>query len=127
MPIIEPFLLIWAGFLCGAAALAHSIMGERYLLRPLLAGKDPALDGEHARAFSRFAWHWTTVTMLLIAAVLVVAGLDGVGNRYVIAAIGAAFLAAGFYVAIVTRGRLPAWPLMLIIGALVLTSLYLTK
>lgn len=127
MPIIEPFLLIWAGFLCVATALIHSILGEKRLIGPLLAGKHGVMESDYARQVSRFAWHWTTLLWLLVAAVLVLAGTEGIGHRYLIAAIGAVHLGAGFYDAIVTRGRHIAWPLLILIGALVLTSLYLTK
>ncbi|ANU07893.1 hypothetical protein [Paraurantiacibacter namhicola] len=127
MPIIEPFLLIWAGILCVATALIHSIMGERQLIGPMLAGAQGVLENDQARQVTRFAWHWTTLLWFLVAAMLVLAGLEGVGNRWMIAAIGAAHLGAGFYDAIVTRGRHVGWPLLVLIGALVLTSLYLTQ
>lgn len=57
--------------------LLHSVLGERVLLRPLLADERwrVRLRRPHAEAIIRFAWHATTIAWLGLAATML--GVDG--------------------------------------------------
>ncbi len=116
------WLLALSGMGCLTAAIAHSVLGERLFVRPILASMDWSvvpISAEFARRTVWLAWHVTSVMWLGAAAILVapVAGLHGALPAYVLGAatFGAAFLMASFG----TRWRHRAWPIFAIIaGAL---------
>lgn len=112
------FLLLWAAALCAVTAVIHSVLGERKLIRPLVTTSVGTLI--------RFAWHWTSVLWLLVAALLAAAAYGDVTVPWLIFAVGAVHLVAGAADAIFTRGRHIGWPLITLIGALTLFSAYLT-
>lgn len=67
-------MLILAAFLVAALGLAHSYLGERFILIRLFRRHDlPALFGgaEFTVRTLRFAWHFTTVLMLGLSVLLV--------------------------------------------------------
>src|SRR4249920_816458 len=67
-------LLFFAAFLTFAVGLAHSVLGERYILIRLFRRTDiPHLSGgpEFTIRILRFAWHLTTVAWWGFAAILV--------------------------------------------------------
>ena len=98
-----------------ATALAHSVMGEKRLIAPLLARNIDLLAGYRA-ALMRFAWHYTSVLMIVTAAL--VAWPDA--PVLLIQITGAAWLFAGVFDAIVTRGKHIGWPLLSLAGILAL-------
>ena len=120
------FLLLWAAALCAVTAVIHSVLGEQRLLRPLLGDGSGIMENPLARAVTRFAWHWTSLLWLLVAAVLVLTAYERIAVPMLVVAIGAVHLAAGLADAILTRGRHIGWPLITLIGALALASYYLT-
>jgi hypothetical protein len=65
--------LIAAAILSAAIGIAHSVLGEKLLLRPLFEGGGvPKLLGSatFARNTLRFTWHLTTVLLIAIGAVV---------------------------------------------------------
>lgn len=127
MEYVNPvFLLLWAAVLCAITALVHSVLGEMKIVRPLLTAGGGVMDSPLARQVTRFAWHWMSVLWLIVAAVLAVTayGLDL--PLWLMVFIGLAHLAFGLIDAAVTRGRHIGWPLITLIGALVLLSAYAT-
>ena len=113
---ISGWLLVSAllAFLLG---LAHSVLGERYILRRLFRRPDlPTLFGsdDFTKRTLRFAWHLTTVVWWGAAATMLALGVGAArGGLRVLSA--TAFVSAA--VALVgSRGRHPAWIVFIIIG-----------
>ena len=120
-------LLLAAGVLCTLTALVHSLFGEIRLIGPLVRGRSGVMGRPLARQVIRFAWHWTSVLWLLVAAVLVAAGLGQPVARWLLACIGGAHLALGLFDLVITRGRHIGWPPITLIGGLVLLALLQTR
>lgn len=120
--------LLAAAALTVAVGVAHSWLGERYLVSRLLRRSDlPLLFGGDAftRATIRFAWHLTTAAWLGLAAVLLVlAGAPSghPGVRQVGLAVAAAFVASAALALAVTRGRHLSWLVFLAIAGLILLA-----
>jgi len=120
------FLLLWAAALCAICAGIHSVLGEQKLLRPQLAAPTGVLENPLARQVTRLAWHWTSALWLLAGALLVAAAYGDIGATWLVIAVGAVHLIAGIADAIMTKGRHIGWPLITLIGAFTLLSVYLT-
>ena len=118
------------GLLCTAAillvitAFAHSVLGERRLIGPVLARREGVLASDLARVVLRFAWHLTSVTWAILALILVQLARDPATARFWAAVgTGVAFTGVGLFDAIATRGRHVGWPLLAAIGIAALLSL----
>jgi hypothetical protein len=117
-------LLFTAAVLLVVTAVAHSALGERRLLGPLLARREGILASDLARFILRFAWHLTSLTWALLALILVQLVRGPVTARFWAAAgTGVAFTTIGLYDALATRGRHVGWPLLTAIGIAALLSL----
>ena len=121
--------LVSAAVLAIAIGAVHSILGERYLIRPILRRADlPRLFGDDSftRQTLRYGWHLATAAWLGLAAVMVV--LSGalpavrVGDG-VIFAIALTFLVNTILAVVVTRGRHLSWVVFAAITALCLLAL----
>lgn len=118
------WLLATAAFLTFAVGVAHSWLGERYLISRLLRRNDlpPLLDGvEFTRAVIRFAWHLTTVAWSGLAAILVFlsGAVRGVSVAHgVLLSIAATFAVSAVVTAAVSRGRHLAWVVFAAIAVL---------
>ena len=101
--------MIWlwlsAAFMVTTAGI-HSVLGYRRMIVPLLRGEAGSLADPLTRRIIRFAWHATSVLMLISAAAV---AWPGTPNNLLIV-IGAGWLAAGFFDAAYTKGRHIAWP-----------------
>lgn len=116
--------MIWlwlsAAFMATTAGV-HSVLGYRRLIVPLLHSNAGPLADPLSRRIIRFAWHATSVLMLISAAVV---AWPGTPNSLLIV-IGAGWLATGLFNAVYTKGRHIAWPalggagIFALIGALV--------
>lgn len=112
-------LLFVAALLSFAVAVAHSVLGEKYILmRPLRRPDLPKLFGDTAFTARtlRFAWHLTTIAWWGFGAMLVLAShglLTGTNVLFVIAATMAATAVA---ILVASRGRHLAWPVFLAIA-----------
>lgn len=145
MPSMSVALVV-AALLTFGLGIAHSVLGERYIVRRLLRRPDlPRLFGGDAftRQTIRFAWHLTSIAWVGMGAVLlvlagesaprVVAYPDGDGVRVlwfppaavgtVLArVIGVTFLVSAVVAAVATRLRHLAWIVFLAIGVLALVA-----
>jgi len=122
-------LLVTAAVLTVGIGIAHSWLGERFVIRRLLRRADlPELFGDDSftRQTLRFAWHLTTVAWFgLAAALLVLSGvLTGVRvSDGLIFAVAQIFVASAVLALILTRGRHLSWIVFTIIAALCLLAL----
>ncbi len=121
--------LILAAVLAAGVGVAHSWLGEQYLLVRLLRREDlPKLFGDDrfTRRTLRFAWHLTTIAWWGFAAVLVAlsGSLPGVSvARAVPLAISLTFFASAALTFAASRGRHLAWLVFLAIAVLTVLSL----
>ena len=101
--------MIWlwlsAAFMVTTAAV-HSVLGYRRLIVPLLRSETEPLADPLTRRIIRFAWHATSVLMLISAAAV---AWSGTPNTLLVA-IATGWLASGLFDAAYTRGRHIAWP-----------------
>jgi hypothetical protein len=109
---------------------AHSILGERRLIAPILrdsqSGSGPeVLKHPMARQILRFAWHITTLSWFAEAAVLILAGTlePARQGRPIVFVIALSFLAMAAVSLIVSRGRHIGWPFLAATGAAALGAL----
>ena len=111
--------------LCVAAALtvliglAHSYLGERYILTRLFRRPLPPLFGSDGftRRTLRFAWHLTTVAWYGFAALLLLWARQG-GRATELRIVALTFLVTALVTLISSRGRHLAWPVFLAIAIL---------
>ena len=115
-------LLAAAGLGC-LAAVAHSYLGERYLLRRLFRRQDlPRLLGsvDFTKGTMRFAWHITSVAWLGFASLLVALAVSPEpSGRTIARLISATFAVSGVAALVGTRGRHLSWMAFLLIAVLV--------
>ena len=117
-------LLVLAAFLAVAIGLAHSWLGEQYIIVRLFRRSDlPKLFGsdEFTRQTIRFAWHLTTIAWWGFAAVLMVlsGSIAGINvDRGLLLAIAFTFLASAALALVLTRGRHLSWVVFLAIAAI---------
>ncbi|MBT9457203.1 MAG: hypothetical protein IV097_11345 [Burkholderiaceae bacterium] len=108
-----------------ATGLAHSYLGERYLLMRLFKRQDlPKLLGSTAFTIGtlRFVWHLTTVAWWGLAYLVFIAWSGTVGKDQVLAVVGVTSLVSAAFPLYFTRGRHLSWIVFLLIGVLVLAS-----
>lgn len=111
--------LYFAAFLATALAVAHSVLGERYILIRLFRRDNlPRLFGstDFTVRTLRFAWHVTTVAWIGFAALLVHAGAGDLTASGALRVIGITFLASGLLPLFITRGRHLSWLVLFAIG-----------
>jgi hypothetical protein len=114
--------LATAAILTVLLAVAHSYLGERYILIRLFRRGDlPKLFGgtRFTQDTLRLAWHITSVAALGFAALLVALALPGgVGPRVYGRVIGATFVVSGLVALVGSRGRHLSWIVFFTIAAL---------
>lgn len=115
-------MLYAAAGLITLLGLAHSILGERYILTRLFRLDLPKLFGgaDFTRRTIRFAWHFTTVLAFGIS-VLLVQIAELTCAQALANVIGWTLLIAGLLPLIHTRGRHLSWVILFIAGALCIT------
>nr|WP_208417583.1 hypothetical protein [Sphingopyxis panaciterrae] len=84
----------------------HSVLGYRRLIAPLLQRRDGPLSEPLTRRIIRFAWHATSVLMLISAVAVAWPGTPS----GLVAVIGAGWLATGLFNVAYTKGQHIAWP-----------------
>ena len=99
-----------------AVAFVHALLGERRLIGPILALNTGVVAVPLGRQVLRFAWHLTSVLMILCALVVVWPGTA----RALIAITGAVWLAVGLFDGVVTRGKHVGWPFLTAAGVFAL-------
>jgi hypothetical protein len=118
-------LLYLAAFLAVALGIAHSFLGEQYILVRLFRRKDlPQLFGsaDFTIRTLRFAWHVTTIALWGFAALLVLLGQGRVSPSSAALVIGCTLVASGFLPLVITRGKHMSWLVLFIIGGIALAK-----
>ena len=116
-------LLYLAAFLAVALGVAHSLLGERYILTRLFRRGDlPKIFGssEFTTRTLRFAWHITTVAWFGFAALLLHAGRGDLTVPGTLQIIGITSVASGLLPLLLTRGRHLSWLVLFAIGGIAL-------
>jgi branched-subunit amino acid transport protein len=108
-----------AAFLSVAISVAHSVLGERYILMRL--SRKESLPKVVSRTL-RFAWHITSIAWCGFAVILVLLARGDASGRSVSMAVGATFALSGLVVLFSSRGRHLAWVVFSLIA--ILSALY---
>lgn len=116
-------MLQFAAVLTFLLGLAHSVLGERYILTRLFRrGNLPKLFG--GTAFTsrtlRFAWHVTTVLWWGFAILLWQASSDSISRGSTLQIIGYTSIASGMLPLIITRGKHLSWAVLFAAGGIAL-------
>jgi hypothetical protein len=114
-------LLYFAAALAIALGVAHSLLGEKYILIRLFRRDDlPKLFGssEFTIRTLRFAWHLTTIAWIGFAALLVHAGRGDITTGGMLHIIGVTFVTSGFLPLILSRGKHWSWLVLFAIGGI---------
>ena len=116
-------LYLLAAALTLALGIAHSFLGERYILTRLSGHADLSKifrRPELATRTLRFAWHLTTVAWLGASALFFLMAQRPLSTSAVAIVLAAVFLLSGVITLFASRGRHLAWPLFLVIGLIAL-------
>ena len=119
---MQSLYFIAAG-LCFALGLAHSVLGERYILTRLFRRTDlPKLFGgtEFTERTLRFAWHLTSIFWWGAAVIFCYMARDRLTTASVAGVLAGVFLVSGAITLVASRGRHLAWPVFLAIGVIAL-------
>ena len=117
--------LYLAAFLAIALGIAHSVLGERYILVRLFRRDNlPKLFGgtKFTTRTLRFAWHVTTVAWFGFGALLLQAGRGDLTSSGSLRIIGVTFILSGLLPLIITRGKHLSWLVLFAIGGIALWS-----
>jgi hypothetical protein len=116
-------LYLLAALLALALGIAHSFLGEKYILIRLFRRDDlPKLFGgtEFTVRTLRFAWHLTSVAWWAAAALFFLLAQGPLSSATVSGVLAAMFLVSGGVTLIASRGRHLAWLAFLAIGFIAL-------
>jgi hypothetical protein len=116
-------LYLLAAVLAVALGIAHSFLGERYILIRLFRREDlPKLFGgtEFTVRTLRFAWHLTSIAWWAAAALLLLLAQGPISSAAVSGVLAVMFLLSAAVTFIASRGRHLAWPVFLVIGFIAL-------
>ncbi len=114
-------MLVAAALLMFATGLAHSYLGERYLLMRLFRRDDlPRLFGgtRFTTGTLRFVWHLLTVVWWGIAVLTLRASGQALDSRNVLGVFSTVALASAVLPFVLTRGKHLSWIVFLVIGVL---------
>lgn len=118
-------MLKFAAVLAFLLGLAHSVLGERFILvRLFRSDRLPKLFGgtEFTTRTLRFAWHITTVLWWGFAVLLWQIG-DGLASpELTLRVIGYTSLAGALLPLVITRGKHLSWAVLMLIGAIALSQ-----
>lgn len=107
-----------------ATAFAHSYLGERRLIGPLVRSLHGVMAVPLGRQVLRGAWHltsllWVAQALLLLREATHPNSID----RALVGGIGWLYIAVGVFDAYLTRGKHLGWSLLTAIGAFTLLAL----
>jgi hypothetical protein len=114
-----------AAILIFILGLAHSVLGERFILVRLFRRDSlPKLFGstEFTTRTLRFAWHVTTVAWWGMAVLLWRAAYGNLSQESVLTVLGYTVIFSGVLPLVITRGRHLSWVVLFLAGGLVLWS-----
>ncbi|MCW8878408.1 MAG: hypothetical protein OQK51_15270 [Kangiellaceae bacterium] len=117
---------------CAAALLifigiAHSYLGEKYILIRLFRRDDlPKIFGSPDFTIKtlRFAWHITTVAWFGFAAIVIHLASDGLNKSFIAYVIGVTFFIHFLIALIGSKGKHLSWIIFLLISLGVLTATF---
>jgi hypothetical protein len=118
-------LIYLAVLLLFVTGVAHSYLGERYILIRLFKRDSlPPLFGGTAFTAGtlRFAWHLTTVAWWGLGYLLLVIAGPGLEARHALYAIAAIALVSGFFPLVLTKGRHLSWIVFVAVAALLFAA-----
>lgn len=118
-------MLMLAAFLIVALGLAHSILGERFILTRLFRRPDlPKIRSsvDFTVQTLRFAWHITTVAWFGLAALVLVASEGQLNSQSAVQIVGYTAIASALLPLYFTRGKHLSWLVLFVIGGLALRS-----
>ena len=121
---MNPILIYASAIVIVLTAALHSILGEKRLIAPLLAEAYGPLASRLGRQVTRFAWHFTTVLMVLSALLLLATPDAGVIGMPMVVVIGATYVLVGIVDGILTRGKHIGWWFLTLAGILALLALF---
>lgn len=116
-------ILHLAAILLFSLGLAHSVLGERFILTRLFRRDNiPKLFGgdEFTKRTLRFAWHITTVAWWGLASLLWQAGSGVLTQQTALVVIGVTIVLSGVLPLVITRGRHLSWVVLFLVGGLAL-------
>lgn len=120
---METALLYLSASTIVVTSLVHSMLGERLLIAPMMAMRDGPLQSLKARRVIRFAWHMTSVLMVITAIVLIIAALTPSRSLHILVwIIGGSYLGVGLFDGILTRGKHIGWWFLTAAGCLAVAS-----
>jgi len=105
--------------------IAHSYLGERYILIRLSKRDNlPKVLGSTAFTLGtlRFVWHLTTLAWGALAFLVYSAGQGSISTDLILTVIGFASLGSAALPLYFTRGKHLSWLVFLVVGALLLTA-----
>ena len=118
-------MLYLAAILFFLIGVAHSCLGERYILMRLFKREDlPKLFGgtEFTTGTLRFAWHITTVAWWGFAAMLALAQRNQINERNVLMTIATVAIVSALLPVVFTKAQHLSWVVFLAIAALIFFS-----
>jgi hypothetical protein len=110
--MIHAVFLPAAALLCISVGIAHSVLGEKYILMRM-----PEQETFKARTL-RFAWHVTTIAWWGFAAMLVLAARGMLTPTNTLCVLAATMLVTGGMILVASRGRHLAWPVFFAIAVI---------
>ena len=116
-------MLQLAAVLIFLLGLAHSLLGERFILVLLFRRKDlPKLFGGTAFTTQtlRFAWHVTTIAWWGFAVLLWQLAAGPVSTSFILKVIGYTSIASGLLPLFFTRGKHLSWLVFFFVGGIAL-------
>lgn len=104
-------MLLLAVFLIVLVGMAHSVLGERYILTRLFRRRLPELFGsdEFTRRTLRFAWHLTTVAWFGFGAILLQIHGGQLSREHVLMTVGVVFSVSAAIALVFSRGKHLSW------------------
>lgn len=113
-----------AALLLFGIGVAHSVLGERYVLRRIerLENIPPLTLGgrELMVQVLRFAWHLTTIAWFGFAGILLLMAHDVLSNRTTALVVAVIFIVSALTSGIASRARHYSWIVFLALGAIAL-------
>lgn len=112
-------MLLAAAILVVGIGLAHSYLGERYILVRLFRQPLPRLFGsdDFTRQTLRFVWHILTVSWFGFASILILIDLDVASGSNLLLVIAATFAITGSIALLASRAKHLSW---VVFGAIAL-------
>ena len=113
--------LYLAAYLLIAVGVAHSILGERYILIRLFRRDNlPKLFGgtDFTTRTIRFVWHILSIAWWGFAAILFCLAYGTISLQVIAMVIGITFVATGITALVISRAKHLAWVIFIVVGTI---------